>query len=85
MGNIHVMDSKELTSVPDGTVIWMENRIFQTNPLIPEMAHLQPLVMYNGVYGNYFSYMLPDDIDNEADVRFWNYRPTIETMNNTPW
>ena len=87
MDGIHVLSNHELETMSDGTVIWMESRRYQENPLMPENARLQPLVMYNGVYGNYFSYVVPNEFSKEErkEVRFWNYRPTITTMNNERW
>lgn len=87
MGEIHVMSPNELESFPEGTVIWMERR--QYDNLSAKLARIQPMVLYNGIYANNYSYILPDELraaDNiQLAVRCWNYRPTIETMDKTPW
>ena len=87
MNQIHVLTNHELETMPEGAVVWMESRHYQENPLMPDSARLQPLVMYNGVYGNYFSYLVPNEFGEEdrKEVRFWNYRPTIETMEKEEW
>ena len=87
MSNIHVLTNDEIETMPDGAVIWMEIRHYQNYPLLPDCARIQPLVMYNGVYGKYFSYLVPDEFNEEErkGIRFWSHRPTIETMNNEEW
>lgn len=87
MSEIHVMSPKELESFPEGTVVWMETRDYKND--VPGYRRVQPLVLYNGVYANDYSYILPDELRAEDDiqlkVRCWNYRPTITTMENEPW
>lgn len=84
MGNLHIMTPNELENIPDGTVVWQERKAY-TNTA----ERLIPMVMYRGIIGNYYEYMYPDELralDNiQMMFRYWNYKPTITTMESTPW
>ena len=84
---IHVMTPNELESLPDGAVVWLE--IHEYDNLMPGHCRIQPLVMYDGIYANNYSYVLPDELraaDNvQLTMRCWSHRPTIETMDKEPW
>ena len=84
MGTIHVMTPDELENIPDGTVVWQERKVY-TN--IAE--RLMPMVMYRGIIGNHDEYMYPDELramDNiQMMFRYWNFKPTLETMTKEPW
>lgn len=81
----YVMPINELETIPDGTVVWMELRSYDN--LITDHARIQPMVKYGMNLGNAYSAYYIDDYKDDYGTmeRMWNYRPTIETMDNTPW
>ena len=87
MGTIHVMTPNELENLPDGTVVWQEANLETINS--EDYPRLMPMVMYKGIIANYKYYLYPDELraadDIQMRVRYWNYRPTIETMDKTTW
>lgn len=84
MGNIHVMNPDELDALPDGAVIWQERHDYKQFE-----DRVQPMVKFHGMFANYYDYLYPDELraadDIQLKVRYWNYRPTIETMAREPW
>ena len=80
MSNIHVMSPNELEKLPDGSVVWQERK---------EPNVIMPMIMYNGIIANYEEYLYPNELramdDIQLNLRYWNYRPTIDTMQNEPW
>ena len=86
MNDIHVMGPNELENLPDGTVVWQETNLHAVKTGIDR---IMPMVMYKGMLGNYQEYMYPDELraldDIQLKFRYWNYRPTFETMMKEPW
>ena len=83
MNDIHVMTPDELESLPEGAVVWQERHNYKANDRV------MPFVMYGGILGNYYEYLVPDELRAADDIqmhfRYWNYRPTVETMEREPW
>ena len=86
MDKIHIMSPDELETLPDGAVVWQETNLFEVKKGIDR---IMPMVMYHGMLGNYQEYMYPDELRAADDIqlkfRYWNYKPTLETMAKTPW
>ena len=85
MSKIHVMSPDELENLPNGTVIWQETNL----RAVKGIDRVMPMVMYNGIFANYSEYLIPDELraidDIQLKFRYWNFKPTLETMSKEPW
>ena len=85
MTDIHVMSPEELENLPDGAVVWQETNLH----VVKGMDRIMPMVMYHGTIANYSEYLIPDELramdDIQLKFRYWNYKPTLETMAKEPW
>ena len=85
MDSIHVMSPDELERLPDGAVVWQETNLHK----VKGIDRIMPMVMYHGMIANYSEYLIPDELRAMDDIqlrfRYWNFKPTLETMGKTPW
>lgn len=85
MGTIHIMSPDELENSPDGTVIWQETNLC----MVKKADRIMPMVMYHGTFANCEEYLIPDELRAMDDIqlrfRYWNFKPTLETMTKEPW
>ena len=76
----HLILPHEEPSIKGGEVIWMERR---------DTGGICPLVKWIGTYGNYFEYLVPEEIAVAANYgdnfRCWRECPTDEERAAEPW
>ena len=86
MATVHVMSPDELEKLPDGAVVWQETNLHTVKKGIDRVM---PMVMYHGTIANYSEYLIPDELramdDIQLKFRYWNFKPTLETMSKEPW
>ena len=84
MDKIHVMSPDELKGLKEGAVAWQESRVYDLN-----RPRVMPMVMFNGIIGNFDEYCVPDELrsmdDTQLRFRYWNKKPLDYTMDMEPW
>ena len=77
---VKIIKPNEEQLFTDGDVIWVE---YKNNP------KLFPLIKWRSMYGNYDTYLHPNEISDAADYgdnyRCWYNKPTDAIRLNTAW